>query len=50
MEKAMEDDGGGLKTPNLRWRHLWTLPYSIGVSAEDTSIQINNLNAYSFET
>ena len=22
----MEDDGGGLKTPNFRWRHLRTLP------------------------
>ena len=21
--------GGGLKTPNFRWRHLWTLPYKV---------------------
>ena len=26
MAKMTEDDGGGLKTPNFRWRHLWTLP------------------------
>ena len=23
----MTEGGGGLKTPNFRWRHLWTLPY-----------------------
>ena len=28
----MTEGGGGLKTLNFRWRHLWTLPYYIRVS------------------
>ena len=26
MTRKMTEGGGGLKTPNFRWRHLWTLP------------------------
>ena len=36
-----KDDGGGLKTPNFRWRHSWTLP------KVDYNNQLDSINAVS---